>query len=111
MNLDCALRSLFLRNLRAERLAAHAGGDIGLAAKLEALARALTIERDKTAKEYRVTLAGTALGWSFPETEFCFYTRGDRGPASAVSYEDAQYDQNLRNARKWLQTFRESFNA
>ena len=114
MNLDDALRSLFLRHLRAERLSAQAAGDSRLAGRLEELARALTVERDKTAKQYRVTLAGTALAWSFPEMEFTFYTRGDRVPAGtpgSVSAEDAQYEQNLSNARKWVQTFRESFDA
>ena len=113
MNLDDALRSLFLRQLRATRLEAAAAGDTRLAARLEALARALTVERDKPAKAYRVTLAGTALAWDFPETEFSFYTRGDRPAAApaAVSLEDAQYEQNLANARKWLQTFRQSFDA
>ena len=114
MNLDDALRCLFLRHLRADRLAAVAAGDSPLAGKLESLARALTIERDKMTKEYRVTLAGTALAWNFPETEFTFYTRGDRLPANlppSISADDAQYEQNLSNARKWLQTFRESFHA
>ena len=114
MNLDDALRSLFLRQLRADRLAAECAGDTPLATRLEKLARALSIERDKTAKEYRVTLTGTALAWNFPETEFSFYTRGDR-PASdapaAISLEDAQYEQNLATARRWLQTFRDSFDA
>ena len=114
MYLDDALRSLFLRHLRADRLAAQAVGDTGLAARLEALARALTVERDKAANEYRVTLTGTALAWKFPETEFSFYTRGDRpapGAPAAISLEDTQYEQNLANARKWLQTFRQSFDA
>lgn len=114
MNLDDALRSLFLRQLRADRLAAQSAGNAPLATRLEMLARALSVERDKTTKEYRVTLAGTALAWSFPETEFSFYTRGDRVPTDApatVSPEDAQYEQNLANARRWLQTFRESFDA
>ena len=114
MNLDDALRSLFLRQLRADRLAAQSAGQAQLATRLEMLARALSVERDKTTKEYRVTLAGTALTWSFPETEFSFYTRGDRVAADApatISLEDAQYEQNLANARRWLQTFRESFDA
>lgn len=114
MNLDDALRSLFLRQLRADRLAAQSAGDLPLATRLEKLARALSIERDKTAKEYRVTLAGTAHAWSFPETEFSFYTRGDRVAAdapAAVSPDDPQYEQNLANARRWLQTFRDSFDA
>ena len=114
MNLDDALRSLFLRQLRADRLAAESTGDTPLAARLEKLARSLSIERDKTAKAYRVTLTGTAHEWSFPETEFSFYTRGDRVAADslgAVSLEDPQYEQNRVNARRWLQTFRDSFDA
>ena len=114
MYLDDALRCLFLRNLRSDRLEAQAAGNTRLAARLEDLARALSVERDKAAKEYRVTLAGTALAWNFPETEFSFYMRGDRVAADApasVSLEDAQYEQNLANARRWLQTFRESFDA
>ena len=114
MNLDDALRCLFLRHLRADRLAAVAAGDVSLAGKIESLARALAVERDKATKEYRVTLAGTALAWNFPETEFTFYTRGDRLPPNAppsTSADDAQYEQNLSNARKWLQTFHESFHA
>ena len=114
MNLDDALRCLFLRNLRGDRLEAEAAGNTQLAARLEKLARALAVERDKTTKEYRVTLAGTALAWSFPDTEFTFYTRGDRvaaGTPAAISLEDAQYEQNLANARRWLQTFRDSFDA
>jgi len=112
MNLDDALRCLFLRHLRATRLEAAAAGDTRLAARLEALAQALTVERDKVVKEYRVTLAGTPHAWNFPETEFSFYTRGDRPPPDAAgSLEDAQYERNLANAGKWLQTFRQSFDA
>ena len=114
MNLDDALRSLFLRQLRADRLAAQSAGQTQLASRLEMLARALSIERDKTTRQYCVTLTGTAHAWNFPETEFNFYTRGDRVAADApvsVSLEDAQYEQNLANARRWLQTFRESFDA
>lgn len=114
MNLDDALRCLFLRHLRAERLEAVEAGNTQLAGRTENLARALTVERDKSTKEYRVTLAGTPLAWSFPDTEFTFYTRGDRVPANSpgsVSAEDAQYENNLAHARKWLNTFRQSFNA
>lgn len=110
MNLDDALRSLFLRQLRSDRLAAESNGEKHTATRLEMLARALSVERDKAMKEYRVKLDGTPLRWSFPETEFSFYTRGDRGPG-AVSPKDAQFQQNLINARKWLQTFREKFDA
>jgi hypothetical protein len=114
MNLDEALRSLFLRQLRADKLAAESTGNGQTATRIGELATALSVERDKTAKEYRVTLAGTSLAWNFPETEFSFYTRGDRVPANApasISLEDPQYERNLANARRWLQTFRESFDA
>ena len=114
MNLDDALRSLFLRQLRATRLEAVAAGHIRLAGRVEMLARSLTVERDKAAKEYRVILVGTPLAWSFPETEFIFYNRGDRPSPDApatISLEDPQYERNLANARKWLQTFRQAFDA
>ena len=113
MNLDDALRCLFLRHLRIARLDAVAAGDSRLAGKLETLAGALRIERDKAAAHYRVTIEGTPHAWSFPEDEFTFYTRGDRSApgAAAVSAEDAQYERNLANARKWLDIFRRNFDA
>lgn len=111
MNLDDALRSLFLRQLRADRLEAEAGGQPESASKLGALATALQVERDKATKQYRVSLAGTPHVWDFPESEFQFYTRGDRAAPGSVSPEDEPFESNRRNARKWLEIFRHSFNA
>jgi hypothetical protein len=111
MNLDDALRCLFLRHLRALRLESAAAGDAPRAARLAELARLLAVEREKEAKCYRITLTGTPHAWSLPESEFVFYTRGDRAPAHSVSAEDAQLEQNLANAQKWLATFERAFHA
>ena len=114
MNLEDALRCLFLRLLREDRLAAAAGGSTELASRLASLAEALTVERDRAAKEYRVMLAGSGHAWAFPESEFVFYSRGDQIPSgglAAPSVEDQIYETNLAHARKWVGVFREASHA
>jgi hypothetical protein len=114
MNIEDALRCLFLRLLREGRLAAEAGGSTELAGRLAALADGLAVERDRTAKQYRVTLAGTSHAWTIPDSEFVFYSRGDQVPAGgqpAPTVEDSVYEANLAHARKWLGVFREAWHA
>lgn len=114
MNLEDALRCLFLRLLRNDRLTAEAGGSAEIASRLVALADGLTVERDRAAKEYRVTLPGTGQAWTIPDSEFNFYSRGDQVPADglpALSPEDSIYETNLAHARKWLDVFRETCHA
>ena len=114
MNLEDALRCLFLRLLREDRLAAVADGSTELASRLAALAEGLTVERDRAVKEYRVTLAGSSHAWAFPESEFIFYSRGDQVPSGglpAPTVEDSIYETNLAHARKWLGVFREAWHA
>ena len=111
MNLEDALRCLFLRLLREDRLAA---GSAELATRLAGLADAMTVKRDRAAKEYRVTMGGTGHEWTIPESEFVFYSRGDQVPSGgqpAPSVEDSIYEANLAHARKWLGVFREAWHA
>ncbi len=107
MILEEALRCLFLRHLRAQRLAT---ADAVRAASLQRIAEKLRVSRDRDAGEFVAELAGRE--WRIPQGEFIFYTRGDR-PADAanVSAEDAQYERNLASAEKWLAVFQESQNA
>lgn len=107
MILEEALRCLFLRHLRARRLAAADAAD---AASLQRIAETLRVSRDRDAGEYVAALAGRE--WRIPQEEFTFYTRGDRpADAASVSPEDAQYERNLASADKWLAIFQESPNA
>ncbi len=103
MNLDDALRYLLLRLLRDERVAAGEPR----AAKLADLATRMTVARDKESRCYKVAITGSPLAWEIPDSDFVFYQRGDRKTSAEVSFshEDAQYDKNLANARKWIAIF------
>lgn len=105
MNLDDALRYLFLRLLRADRVAAADAGHSARAEALADLATRLSFTREKESRSYRVAISDSTAAWTIPETDFVFYQRGDRKatPEPSVSADDAQYDQNLTNARKWLE--------
>lgn len=110
MNLEEALRSLFLRHLRARRLDAVAAGDEPRATAIAALADALQIERDRASGEYRVSANGSE--WRVPASDFVFYMRGDRATENAVvSTADGQFDSNRANADRWLDTFSRSSDA
>ena len=114
MNLEDALRCLFLRHLRIDRLEAETHGDNQLSIRLTELATIIAIDRDKNTKQYRVTLAGTGHSWTFPESEFVFYARGDHGRSTEmrpVNAEDAIYEKNLLHAKKWIGVFREALHA
>lgn len=103
MNLDDALRYLFLRLLRDERVAATGAR----AAKLADIATRMTVERDKESRCYKVAITGSPASWEIPDADFIFYQRGDRRTSAEVSFshEDAQYDKNLASARKWIAVF------
>ncbi|MCE9608921.1 MAG: hypothetical protein K8R23_01710 [Chthoniobacter sp.] len=104
MNLDDALRCLFLRLLRADRVAAAVAGQSARGAALADLATRLAIAREKDSRSYRVVIGDSGREWMIPESDFVFYQRGDRkiGAEPSVSADDAQYEQNVTNARKWL---------
>ncbi|MEO8204859.1 MAG: hypothetical protein ABI615_01670 [Chthoniobacterales bacterium] len=111
MNLDDALLCLFLRLLRGDRLTAIADSAPQLASTLAGLADHLRVSRDKVEKVYQASIEGTSLQWTIPESDFIFYLRGDRKNAAeaSVSAEDSSYDQNLSNAKKWLEVFRKAY--
>lgn len=106
MNLDEALRCLLLRKMRERQVAAHSEGRVDVAERIALMAEDLRVTRDREAGVYRLALR-EGVEWIVPESEFSFYSRGDRpqDSASCLPLVDDVYEKNLERANYWVDTF------